>query len=339
MVINSFKLALKEVEFLSKLSSLQNPYLVRYHGHIVERKDSSTHVFWILEELGRYGTLWDMLAKKVELKQTFSEKKMITIATVLTKALEYVHSNGFIHCDFKVENILKFDNDELKLCDFGSVNTFDIDFKQMDPDKMYKYEEIFEKETTLMYRPPEMCDPYLGYKVNTKADIWMLGCVLFTLMFFKHPFAESSKLSITNAVYQYPVDNEYSLDLEVLVRNLLTPDPDLRPDAKTVLGWLEKLNSITKKEGNADRKQVLELNSMSYKISMEHNKRNRILQTGKYRKRSQDLKPVNLKAPVKKRMVGKFKTDSDILVVNLNQTNLNHKSKSRSRILFIIKCF
>jgi hypothetical protein len=24
----------------------------------------------------------------------------------------------------------------------------------------------FEKSTTLMYRPPEMCDPYLKYKVN-----------------------------------------------------------------------------------------------------------------------------------------------------------------------------
>ena len=28
-----------------------------------------------------------------------------------------------------------------------------------------------------MYRPPEMCDLYKGYYVNTKVDIWMLGCV------------------------------------------------------------------------------------------------------------------------------------------------------------------
>ncbi len=43
----------------------------------------------------------------------------------------------------------------------------------------------------MMYRPPEMCDPYLQYCVSTKVDVWMLGCVLYTLCFFKHPFAES----------------------------------------------------------------------------------------------------------------------------------------------------
>ena len=37
--------------------------------------------------------------------------------------------------------------------------------------------EQFEKYTTLMYRPPEMCDIYLGYKVDTKVDIWMLGTI------------------------------------------------------------------------------------------------------------------------------------------------------------------
>ena len=33
-----------------------------------------------------------------------------------------------------------------------------------------------------MYRPPEMCDLYKGYFVNTKIDIWMLGCVGKTIL-------------------------------------------------------------------------------------------------------------------------------------------------------------
>ena len=32
-----------------------------------------------------------------------------------------------------------------------------------------------------MYRPPEMIDKYLKEDVDEKADIWMLGCVLFIL--------------------------------------------------------------------------------------------------------------------------------------------------------------
>lgn len=39
-----------------------------------------------------------------------------------------------------------------------------------------------------MYRPPEMCDVLLGHKVNEKVDVWMLGCVLYTMAFLFHPF-------------------------------------------------------------------------------------------------------------------------------------------------------
>ena len=43
--------------------------------------------------------------------------------------------------------------------------------------------ESFEKYTTLMYRPPEMMDQYLGYQVDLKVDLWMLGCILYTLCY------------------------------------------------------------------------------------------------------------------------------------------------------------
>ena len=48
--------------------------------------------------------------------------------------------------------------------------------------------EKFEKYTTMMYRPPEMIDRYLKYRVDTQVDIWMLGCVIFSLSFGFHPF-------------------------------------------------------------------------------------------------------------------------------------------------------
>ncbi len=90
-----------------------------------------------------------------------------------------------------------------------------------------------------MYRPPEMCDPYLNMKVNTKADMWMLGCVIYTLMFFKHPFVDSSKLGIINASYFWPVDSVFSEKLENFTRNLLTPFPDQRPSAEEIEQILE----------------------------------------------------------------------------------------------------
>lgn len=63
-------------------------------------------------------------------------------------------------------------------------------FSKTPRSEFYKYEEQFEKYTTLMYRPPEMCDLYQGYTVDEKVDVWMLGCVLYTICFYVHPFIE-----------------------------------------------------------------------------------------------------------------------------------------------------
>ena len=51
-----------------------------------------------------------------------------------------------------------------------------------------------------MYRPPEMADLYLKYKIDENVDIWMLGCVAYTMAFYNHPFLECSKLAISKAV-------------------------------------------------------------------------------------------------------------------------------------------
>ena len=130
------------------------------------------------------------------------------------------------------------------MCDFGSINKYNINFRKVSKDQVFKYMEEFEKETTFMYRPPEMCDPFLNYQVNTKVDMWMLGCVLFTLMFFKHPFVDSSKIGIINASYFWPESSVYSQKLENFIRNLLTPNPVLRYSSLDVDRILENWEPI-----------------------------------------------------------------------------------------------
>ncbi len=80
-----------------------------------------------------------------------------------------------------------------------------------------------------LQRPPEMCDPYKGWQVSEKVDVWMVGCVLYTLCFYKHPFMESTKLSIVNAAFTFPKDHNYPEKMLDTIRLMLTPNPKNRP--------------------------------------------------------------------------------------------------------------
>lgn len=84
------------------------------------------------------------------------------------KGLQHMHSKGIAHRDIKVENIL-LNNKQFKLCDFGSASSQVLDHSNPNLTSKYLDEQIekFEKYTTMMYRPPEMIDRYLKYKVDT----------------------------------------------------------------------------------------------------------------------------------------------------------------------------
>jgi AP2-associated kinase len=84
--------------------------------------------------------------------------------------------------------------------------------------------------------------------VNAKSDVWMMGCVIFTLIFFEHPFKEATKLSIINADFKFPEKDgrgifSYSENLEILLRNILSPNPKLRPSSSDVYNDL-KFNNL-----------------------------------------------------------------------------------------------
>lgn len=108
--------------------------------------------------------------------------------------------------------------------------------------------ELYAKYTTLLYRPPEMLDQYLGYTVDLKVDIWMLGCILYSLCFGRHPFQEAQTLGILNAHYLMPDDcPEIGEKLRDLIRLLLTPNPAKRPTIEelgAILGRFENSEGI-----------------------------------------------------------------------------------------------
>ncbi len=85
------------------------------------------------------------------------------------------------------------------------------------------------------------------YKVTRKVDIWMLGCVLYTMIYKKHPFVNADKNTIINAKYQTP-KTFYSEKMMDFLSLLLIPDPELRPSSEKVLDIIGKWDKITKIE-------------------------------------------------------------------------------------------
>lgn len=109
---------------------------------------------------------------------------MVFIARHVASGVAHMHKLGVQHRDLKIENVL-LENKLFKICDFGSARGQTQAFKSVED----QFEE-FEKHTTLMYRPPEMVDKFKGWPVTPKVDVWMLGCIIYTMAFAKHPFME-----------------------------------------------------------------------------------------------------------------------------------------------------
>ena len=131
-----------------------------------------------------------------------------------------------IHRDLKVENVLKSEKGRYVLCDFGSATA-----KVLNPkvQGVTQVEEEIKRYTTLSYRAPEMIDLYSEQPLTSKTDIWALGCLLYKICFFTLPFGESS-LAIQDGKFTFPSNSKYSQKVHKLIRYILTPNVDERPD-------------------------------------------------------------------------------------------------------------
>lgn len=158
----------------------------------------------------------------------FTEEEVLQIFCDVADAVSRLHhcQTPIVHRDLKVENILVNDLGNYVLCDFGSATG-----KVLDPQVhgVTMVEEEIQKYTTLSYRAPEMVDLYAGRKITTKADIWALGCLLYKLCFFSLPFGEST-LAIQSGNFSIPDHSKYSKGMHQLIRYMLEPDAEKRPN-------------------------------------------------------------------------------------------------------------
>ena len=221
------RVALAEREVAAFERIPPHPNVVRFFGHTVEQQGPQRLYVLVLQFLPG-GHLLDLLNQN---DGVLSESQIIPVIRDITAGLVHLHSLGIQHRDLKIENVLKCNQGKYVLVDLGSWSSEVSDTRTLERSNLLKLEDTVERYTTMMYRPPEMADLYKGYIINTQVDMWMLGCVLYTLMMNKHPFQDESKLAIANARFHVDVGvfDRFSGKLVDLLYWLLAMNPVDRP--------------------------------------------------------------------------------------------------------------
>eukprot|EP00600_Ochromonadales_sp_CCMP1393_P002592 CAMPEP_0174985448 /NCGR_PEP_ID=MMETSP0004_2-20121128/18346_1 /TAXON_ID=420556 /ORGANISM="Ochromonas sp., Strain CCMP1393" /LENGTH=322 /DNA_ID=CAMNT_0016238095 /DNA_START=150 /DNA_END=1118 /DNA_ORIENTATION=+ len=106
----------------------------------------------------------------------------------ICEAIDVLHSfkPSHIHQDIKPENILIGDDGQPYLIDFGSVTLAERRIESR-KDALRIVDQAAEF-CTASYRPPELYDPPRGATLDSRTDVWSLGCLLFAWWFGYSPF-------------------------------------------------------------------------------------------------------------------------------------------------------
>ncbi|KVH92521.1 mitogen-activated protein kinase kinase kinase 17 [Cynara cardunculus var. scolymus] len=182
------------------------------------------------------------LADKVKNSGSFrlSESEVQRYTNSILRGLHFIHRNGFVHCDIKLQNVLLVSDgvkDAVKIADFGLA-------KKAAGDLNSKY----EIRGTPMYMAPETV---VGGEQESASDIWALGC-LVTEMITGNPVWNCSdfgallmKIGIGAEIPEIPA--KLSDDGKDFLGKCFLKDPKKRWTAEMLLNH-PFINTVTYKE-------------------------------------------------------------------------------------------
>ena len=171
--------------------------------------------FDLVMDYAKDGTLFEYVVKNKGLPEKLAFKYFIQIVN----AIKFLHDNDIIHRDIKPENILLFENNVIKLCDFG----WSIKCVDHLPGGSFT--------GTTEYMAPELID---NMDYGKEIDLWMLGILLYELMHGFSPFRPKKPTFEDNEVV-YNIKNHkisfympVSDDCKKLIFSLLEIDKNKR---------------------------------------------------------------------------------------------------------------
>lgn len=205
-----------------------HPNVIRYHDSFFKGND-----LCILMEYAPNGNLAEYLNYHRRNGTRIEELDVTHKLRQLLDATRYCHMTlRVIHRDIKPANVLIDRYGTLKLTDFGiSKQIRDINML------------CNTQAGTPLYMPPEM---WSGKKHTYKADMWMLGLVLYEMMALTMPWDTAGILmdALAERIRTHPIRTEhlrarYSRDLCRVVLWMLDRDPSRRPTTEEAMALFE----------------------------------------------------------------------------------------------------
>ena len=171
--------------------------------------------FDLVLEYAPYGSLFYFIRKNKRLNEPLTFSLFIQVVN----AVYFLHKNNLIHRDIKPENILIFNNNIIKLCDFGWCA---------------KLEEGQQRVTfcgTTEYMSPELVN---HEEYSKEIDVWSLGILLYEMIHGYSPFRpDKPKFQPKDVIqnirrHNLKFSKKVSEECKELIYHLLEEDPNKR---------------------------------------------------------------------------------------------------------------
>ena len=243
----------EEVKTEAKLlSQIKSDFVVKYYESFEENNFLN-----IVMEYCELGDLEHLLKQRnnIPLNDNFIWKLFIQIVIGLAD----LHNMKILHRDLKTSNIFLTKNYDVKIGDLGVAK------------KLSNNDFTKTVIGTPYYLSPEICKekPY-----NEKSDIWALGCILYELCTFKHPFDSTNQAALINKILkENPKQIPYTFDyyFNEIIKKLLQKNMNKRPSCKLILKGQYVMNKAKELKLYSKYQKLIEY---SHNNSLVRNKSN-----------------------------------------------------------------
>ena len=209
-----------------------------HHKHIVTAYDA--------EQAGELHFLVMEFVDGVNLDEVIRQRGPLPVAEACdyirqaAEGLQHAHELGMVHRDIKPHNLMVTKSGEVKILDFGLAGfATEVAEEEIRADNTQSAVETaaalhqLTQMGTMMGTPDYIAPEQAAnaHSADIRADIYSLGCTLFTLLAGKAPFADGSVLDKIKAHSQQeppPISqfrSDVPAEVEAILRKMLVKDP------------------------------------------------------------------------------------------------------------------